>query len=61
MFFVEVTSKNCVTGKSSVVRLKKRYKLRANAELAAARMNMVVRPDGKTTTCETWGKVIPIK
>lgn len=57
-YMVEVTRIDHRAGEVRTWRDKKRYKTLRNAEKAAMGWNNVTRPDGKTTTTDTMGRVV---
>lgn len=60
MFAFEVTKVDHRTGLTQTWRDRKRYRTLQGAQKAAIGWNSVTRPDGKTTTFETIGRVIPM-
>ena len=58
MYAIEITKIDHRTGEVRTWRDKKRYKTLRNAEKAAMGWNSITRPDGKTTTTESTGRVV---
>jgi len=57
-YLVEITRIDHRTGETRTWRDQRRYKTLGGAQRAACRWNSIMRPDGKTPTIETAGRVV---
>jgi len=58
LYCIEITRKDLLTGEVRTWRDRKRYRTLAGAQRAAISWNSVTKPDGRTATTETSGRVV---